>query len=43
MRTPYYHLFHRDGSPYMFRYWLVPQAPLYLPKSLEPVAWEYEP
>lgn len=26
MRTPYFHLFHADGTLYMARYWLVPFA-----------------
>lgn len=27
MRTPYFHLFNPDGTPYMERYWLIPFAP----------------
>lgn len=28
LATPYYHLYHRDGSPYMYRYWTMPKAAL---------------
>lgn len=34
-RSPYYHLYHRDGSPYMMRYWLVPQ------RMLKPIECKY--
>lgn len=27
-RTPYFHLYHRDGSPYMERFWLMPRRAL---------------
>lgn len=27
MRTPYFHLYNPDGTPYMDRYWLIPFAP----------------
>lgn len=36
-RTPYYHLYHRDGSPYMLRYWLMPQRALKWIEDRKPV------
>lgn len=37
MRTPYYHLYHRDSSPYMLRYWMMPQRALKWIEELQPV------